>query len=137
MNTPGSENSAGSSMPIEVLPREVLRYRPHSRACCQGQAVAHAQAGRLQLVGHRLRTLGGVAGQRDHLDAALLELGLQAAELEQVLQADRAVQAAVEDHQREVRRASAARSKSPWSSVGTCSAGTGWRASSIGALRRR
>jgi hypothetical protein len=32
MNTPGSLNSAGSSMPIEVLPREALMYSPHWRA---------------------------------------------------------------------------------------------------------
>ena len=32
MKTPGSENRSGSSMPMEVLPREALMYRPHSRA---------------------------------------------------------------------------------------------------------
>jgi hypothetical protein len=66
--------------------------------------VAHAQARRLQLVGHGLRALGRVARQRDELHATLLEVGLQPAQFEQVLQADGAVQPAVEDQQREVRR---------------------------------
>jgi hypothetical protein len=53
--------------------------------------------------------------------------GLQAAEFEQVLQADRAMQAAVEDHQVKFGAASSPSVKSPWSSVGTLSAGTAWR----------
>ena len=51
-----------------------------------------------------LRPLAHVAGHHDHLHAALLELSLQPAEFQQVLQADRAMQATVEDDEGEVRR---------------------------------
>ena len=57
----------------------------------------------LQLVGQRLRALLRVAGKRDDLDAALVELRPQPAEIERVLQADRAIQTETEHHQGEVR----------------------------------
>ena len=74
-------------------------FRPHSRAVSQAHAVADFDAAGFDLVGHQLTAVQLVGADGDQVDPALSELGGQAFQFEQVLGANGAMQAAVENDQ--------------------------------------
>jgi hypothetical protein len=112
---PGSANSAGSSTPVDVLPAAARNVQAPVARLAVWQAIAGAQ--RVELpVAHRLRGTSGVVGaDGDRLDAALSEFLDEAIQFADVRPADRAMQPAVEDDQREM----------PWPAVGQAEAAMG------------
>ena len=94
---PGSLKTAGSP---SLIACEMCR--PHVAGRLLGEAVRHREVLEVPLLDELLAALGRLHAHRDHAShARRLEVGQSLVELTELLAADRAVQAADEDEQRE------------------------------------